>query len=400
MDTDLAGATAGSAARRRGRWTTPLGLTLLLLAAAGIGAAGYLAAQRAFRATAPPAAVEAAIPVVTHQATARDFPIYLSGLGTVSAFNTVVVRSRVDGRIDSIGFEEGQDVNKGDVLARIDPRPFEAALRQMEANLKKDQASLENARLDLARSNELVARQVASRQTLDTQRATVSQFEAAVEADQAQIDNARVQLDYTTITAPIAGRTGIRQIDSGNIVHAGDPGGIVMVTQLDPISVIFTLPESRLDAVNAAIARAGKQRLKVTALSRDEQTVLGEGELVLVDNQIDQSTATMKLKAVFPNPQRRLWPGQYLVARLSTETRADAIVVPQQAVQRGPDGTYVFVVKPDQTVEMRPVTVGPSENGSAVIEKGLAAGESVVIDGQYRLQTGSRITVAGRGPAS
>jgi len=360
MDSDLAGATVGLRQSRAGRRAVPLGLTLILLIVLVGTAAWYFVARDAGRAALPKPAVETAIPVVVQQVERRNFLVTLSGLGTVSAFNTVVVRSRVDGRIDAIGFEEGQEVNKGDILARIDPRPFEASLRQTAANLKKDQAMLANARADLARTTELVTRQYASRQALDTQTAAVNQFEAAVEADQAQIDNARVQLDYATVTAPISGRTGIRRIDAGNIIHANDPGGIVVLTQLDPISVIFTLPEIHLAAVNAAIARSGTTRLRVTALSRDRETALGDGELMLVDNVIDQSTATMKLKAVFANPEHRLWPGQFVVARLSTETRADVVVVPVPAVQRGPDGPYVFVIKPDQTVEMRPVTVGPN----------------------------------------
>ena len=399
MDSDLTGAAIGSAGARSDRRIAPLSLVvLLLLLVAGVGGAWYLVSRSPIQ-VAGQVPTEIAIPVVVQEVRQRDYPVYMFGLGTVSAFNTVLVRSRVDGRIDSIAFEEGQDVHQGDILVRIDPRPYSAALRQMEANRKKDQATLDNARLDLARSTELVARQFAPRQTVDTQRATVSQLEAAIEADNAQIDSAQVLLEYTTITAPIPGRTGVRQIDAGNIVHAADPGGIVVLTQLDPISVIFTLPEKHLDAVNVAIARAGKARLTVTALARDQQTVLGEGELMLVDNLIDQSTATMKLKATFANPQHRLWPGQFVVARLATETRTEVIVAPLPAVQRGPDGTYVFVLKPDQTVEMRPVTVEQSEGDLALITNGLAPGETIVTDGQYRLQNASRVTIAGRGSA-
>ena len=399
MDSDLTGAAIGSAGARSDRRIAPLSLVvLLLLLVAGVGGAWYLVSRSPIQ-VAGQVPTEIAIPVVVQEVRQRDYPVYMFGLGTVSAFNTVLVRSRVDGRIDSIAFEEGQDVHQGDVLVRIDPRPYAAALHQMEANRKKDQATLDNARLDLARSTALVARQFAPRQTLDTQRATVSQLEAAIEADDAQIDNAQVLLEYTTITAPISGRTGIRQIDAGNIAHAADPGGFALLTQLDPISVIFTLPEKHLDAVNVAIARAGKARLTVTALARDQQTVLGEGELMLVDNLIDQSTATMKLKATFANPQHRLWPGQFVVARLATETRTEVIVAPLPAVQRGPDGTYVFVLKPDQTVEMRPVTVEQSEGDLALITNGLAPGETIVTDGQYRLQNASRVTIAGRGSA-
>lgn len=401
MDSDLAQATAGSAAPLSGRRGMPIGLVLtllLLVLAAAAGATWYFATRAANRSAAVLAVPEATVPVVVQQAATRDFPVNLTGIGTVSAFNTVLVRARVDGRIDTIAFAEGQDVKKGDVLVRLDPRPFEAVLRQMEANLKKDQANLANARLDLARSVALAARQFATRQSLDTQQATVDQLAAALEADQAQIDNARVQLEFATVTAPISGRTGIRQIDVGNIVHAADPGGIVTLTQLDPIAVIFTLPASRLDVVNGAIAHAGNARLEVTALSRDEESVLGEGELAVLDNLIDQSTATMKLKAVFANPQRRLWPGQFVVARMATEIRHDVVVVPMPAVQRGPDGPYLFVVEPDHTVEMRPVTVGPNDRGLVLIEKGVAAGETVVTEGQYRLQNGARVSIARHEP--
>ena len=394
MDSDLAGAAAGSARARGDRRITRLSLVILVVLAAA-GAGWYVVSRSATR-TAALAPAEIAIPVVVQEVQQRDYPIYMFGLGTVSAFNTVLVRSRVDGRIDSVAFEEGQDVHQGDVLVRIDPRSYAAALHQMEANRKKDQATLDNARLDRARSTALVARQFAPRQTLDTQRATVSQLEATIEADDAQIDNAQVLLEYTTITAPISGRTGIRQIDAGNIVRAVDPGGIVVLTQLDPISVIFTLPEKYLDEVNDAIARAGKARLAVTALARDQETVLGEGEVMLVDNLIDQGTATMKLKATFANPQHRLWPGQFVVARLATATRKDVIVVPLPAVQRGPDGTYVFVLKPDQTVEMRPVTVEQSEGDLTLIAKGLEPGETIVTDGYYRLQNASHVTIASR----
>lgn len=402
MDSDLAQATAGSAAPLSGRRGMPIGLVLtllLLVLAAGAGVTWYFATRAANRSAAVSVVPEATVPVVVQQAAKRDFPVNLTGIGTVSAFNTVLVRARVDGRIDTIAFAEGQDVKKGDVLVRLDPRPFEAVLRQMEANLKKDQANLANARLDLARSVALAARQFATRQSLDTQQATVDQLAAALEADQAQIDNARVQLEFATVTAPISGRTGIRQIDVGNIVHAADPGGIVTLTQLDPIAVIFTLPASRLDVVNGAIARAGDARLKVTALSRDEESVLGEGELAVLDNLIDQSTATMKLKAVFANPQRRLWPGQFVVARMATEIWHDVVVVPMPAVQRGPDGPYLFVVEPDHTVEMRPVTVGPNDRGLVLIEKGVAAGETVVTEGQYRLQNGARVSIARHEPS-
>jgi membrane fusion protein, multidrug efflux system len=333
-----------------------------------------------------------AIAVVTGTAAQRDVDIFLDGLGSVAAYNTVTIRSRVDGHLQQLMFREGQDVHAGDVLAQIDARPFQAALQQMQAQLQRDQAQLANARLDLDRFVKLG--QYASRQNVDTQRMQVAQFEAATASDQAQIENAKVQLDYTTIRSPIDGRTGIRQIDAGNIVHANDVTGLVVITQLKPISVLFTLAEQSLPRVNQEIAQ---HQLAAIAFDRDNQTKLGQGKVELVDNVIDQQTGTIKVKATFPNDQLSLWPGQFVNVRLRLTTRKDGIVVPAQVVQRGPQGAYAFVIKPDNTVEMRPIKVAQIEDGVALIDEGLAPGERVVVEGQYKLQPGSRVSVTPAG---
>jgi membrane fusion protein, multidrug efflux system len=338
-------------------------------------------------------AANAVIPVVAGEVAQRDVPIYLTGLGSVIAFNTATIKPQIDGKLIKINFQEGQDVKAGDVLALIDPRPFEATLRQMEANQKRDQAQLVNARADLQRYFDLAKRDFASRQSVETQQAQVGQLEASVAADQAQIDNARVNLDYTTIRAPFDGRTGIRIVDAGNVVHAADTTGLVIVTQLQPISVVFTLPADNLPAV-ARAAAAGA--LPVLAFSRDNQTRLGEGALAVIDNMIDATTGTVKLKATFVNADRALWPGQFVNARLLVAIRRNGIAVPAAVVQRGPQGTYAFVIKPDQTVEMRPIAVDQVQDGVALIAEGLKPGEHVVVDGQYRLQPGSKVAPSER----
>jgi multidrug efflux system membrane fusion protein len=336
----------------------------------------------------PEAAVSApAIPVTAGLAEARNVPVYLTGLGTVQAFNTVTVKVRVDGQLDKVAFTEGQDVKVGDLLAQIDPRTFQAALDQAKATKAKDEAQLANAKLDLQRFVDLG--DFATRQSVDTQRALVRQLEASIEADTAAIENAQVQLNYTTITAPLSGRTGLRLIDQGNIVHATDATGLVVITQLQPISVIFTLPQDDLPQV---IKEAGAGTLKAIALARtDQQQELGEGTLALFDNQIDPSTGTIRLKATFPNADYALWPGQFVNIRLLVHTLQQVVTVPSPAIQRGPDGMYVYVIKPDSTVALQPVTVTDMINGTSVIQKGLDAGARVVVSGQYRLQPGSRV---------
>ena len=329
------------------------------------------------------------VPVVAGRVERKDMPIYLDGLGTVQAFNTVTVHSRLDGELEKVLFTEGQDVKTGDLLAVIDPRPFQAALDQAIGKKAQDEAQLANAKVTLARNTNLLNKKVIDQQDFDTSRYQGDQFQAAVQADQAAIEAARTQLDYTQIKSPIDGRTGVRLVDVGNIVHAADQTGIVVITQLKPISVVFTLPEQNLPAIfNQGGANGG---LHVSALDRGNTTALDEGSLAVVDNEIDQTTGTVKLKATFPNDQLKLWPGKFVNARLVLTTRKNAIVVPSSVVQRGPQGTYAYVIKPDKTVEMRPIKVGQTEANLALIEDGLKAGEQVVTDGQYKLQPGAHV---------
>jgi multidrug efflux system membrane fusion protein len=318
---------------------------------------------------------------------AEEFVLSRAGLGTVQAFNTVTVKVRVDGELQSVAFREGEDVTAGEVLAQIDPRPYEAQLHQSEADKARDEALLANAKLDLDRFNSLVAKEFASRQSVDTQKALVAQYQAAIAHDQAVIDNARVQLGYTTIVSPFAGRTGLRLVDQGNIVHATDSMGLVVITQLVPISVIFSLPQKYLPEIVDAVRRGP---LIVFAYDQDDRVKLGEGRLELIDNQIDQGTGSVRLKAVFPNSDGRLWPGQFVNTRLQLDVRRGP-VVPVSAVQSGPDGSFAFVVRSDATVDTRPVRVAASRDGRALIEDGLAPGETVVIDGQYKLRPGVRV---------
>jgi multidrug efflux system membrane fusion protein len=331
------------------------------------------------------------IPIVAGKVGVGDVPLYVVGVGTVQAYNTVNILARVDGQLDSVDFREGQDVKTGDRLAQIDPRPFQAALDAAVATLAKDQATLANAKRDLSRYQDTAAKGFSSRQQLDTQAALVDSTNAQIQADQAAIENARVQLGYTTIVSPIDGRTGIRHIDKGNIVHAADTTGLVVITQLQPISVIFTLPQDALPRVAAAEQAAGSTLLNVTAFARDGVTELGQGVLELVDNQIDQSTGTLRLKARFPNPTRSLWPGEFVNARLQVGTVHDGLVVDSRVVQRGPKGIFAYVIKPDDSVEMRPIEPGQDYGGQTLITKGLAANERVVVDGQMRLQAGSKV---------
>ena len=327
------------------------------------------------------------VPVTAGVVKDQDFAISRVGLGTVQAYT---VKVRVDGEVQKIAFREGQDVQVGDVMAQIDPRPYEALLHQAEADKARDEALLTNARLDLERYSKLVVKEYATRQSVDTQEALVAQYQAAIAHDQAVIDNARVQLGYTTIVSPLAGRTGIRLIDQGNIVHASDSGGLVVVTQMAPISVIFTLPQKYLPEIIDAM-RGGT--LVVSAYDQDDRIKLAEGRLELIDNQIDQGTGSIRLKAIFQNLDGRLWPGQFVSARLLLGVRRGP-VMPESALQYGPNGSYAFVVRQDSTVETRLVRIAASRNGEALIESGLTAGETIVVDGHYKLRPGARIVAA------
>jgi len=329
-----------------------------------------------------------AVAVDTAAVTQADVPIYLQGLGTVQAFYTVTVTARVDGELQKIGFVEGQKVHKGDLLAQIDPRPNQAAYEQAVATKAKDTAQLANARRDLERYTVLQPQDLASKQTVDTQHALVDQLSAQLQIDQAQVDNARTQLAYTRITSPIDGRTGIRLIDPGNIVRATDTTGIVVVTQVQPIAVIFTLPAEDLGAVGAALA-AGP--VKVITVARTDGAELDQGTLSLIDNQIVQATGSAKLKAIFNNPRNTLWPGQYVDVRVLVRTDRNALTVPSTAVQLGPNGPFTYVVKSDSTVEARPLKTGEDSNGVTIVTAGLTLNEHVVTTNQYRLQVGTRV---------
>ena len=337
---------------------------------------------------AAPIALPAAVPVVAATVTSKDVPIYLRGIGTVVAYNTDVVRSQIQGQLTQITFTEGQTVKAGDLLAQIDPRPYRAEIEQQTANRDRDNAQLMNAQANLSRYTQLGDKGYATPQLIETQKAQVAQLEAAVKADQALIDQAKFQLSYTRLTSPIPGITGVRQIDVGNIISPTDTNGLVVVTQIEPISLIFTLPQTDLPEIQDAMA---KGPMKVIAYSQDNKIKLGEGKLLLVNNEIAQATGTVQLKAEFPNPQHRLWPGQLVNAHLLLDARKNGLTVAGSAVQQGQSGSYVYVVKPDKTVELRPVTVGQISEGQALIDQGLKAGDVVVVDGQYRLKVDSRV---------
>jgi membrane fusion protein, multidrug efflux system len=381
------------APRRSGRRLSRslLGGALVCIVAIGL----WLLRMELFKAA--PGATALPIPVVVATAQRGDVPVYFSGLGTVQAYNTVSIHVRVNGTLDKVVFTEGQDVNAGELLAQIDPSPFRAQRDEVVAVKARDEALLANANLDLLRYQKLAKEDSIAAQQRDTQAGLVAQYEATVKNDQAQIDYATVQLGYTTITSPIAGRTGVRLIDAGNIVQTTDATGLVVVTQIEPISVLFTLPEDDFDAVNKQIT-AGPLRVAVS--SRTDSKLLGEGVLLLINNQIDLATGTIQLKATFPNKDHGLWPGQFVDARLLVETRHGAVTVPAGAVQRGPQGLFAYIIKSDNTVEMRPIRVSPDNAGApvALIESGMTAGEHVVIDGQLKLRSGSRVKAAPASP--
>jgi multidrug efflux system membrane fusion protein len=329
------------------------------------------------------------IPVVAASVASHAVPIYLRGVGTVIAFNNVVVRSQITGPLVKISFRQGESVHKGDLLAQIDPRPYQAQLDQATANRDRDQAQLLNAQANLNRYVPLQAKGFATGQLVDTQKAQLAQLQAMVKADEAVIESAEVNLAYTRLTAAIDGVTGIRQIDEGNIIHPTDANGLVDLTQIQPISLIFTLPETTFPEIQQEL---NKGKVTVLAYSQDDKTKLDEGELLLIDNQIQQTTGTIRLRATFPNAQRMLWPGELVNARLLLRTEPHGLTIAAGAVQQGPNGSYVYVVAPDQSVQMRPITVAQISEGQALVDAGLKAGETVVVDGQYKLQAGSRVT--------
>lgn len=333
------------------------------------------------------------VPVAVASAHKGDIPVYLNGLGSVVAFNTVTVRSRIDGQLIRVAFQEGQFVHREDLLAEIDPRPFEVQLEQAEGQMARDQAQLNNAKVDLARYQTLFEEDSIAKQQLDTQLATVRQFEGAIRADQAVIDNAKLQLTYCRITAPISGRVGLRLVDAGNMVHANDQNGLLVITQVQPISVLFTIPEDNLPPVLKKLRASA--RLPVEAYDRSGKTKIATGYLLTVDNQIDPSTGTSRFKAVFQNQDNALFPNQFVNARLLLDVKKGSLIIPAVGIQRGPQGTFVYVVKADQTVEVRQVTVGLTEGNDASIETGLSAGEPVVVDGVDKLQAGSKVRIAG-----
>ncbi|WP_412773076.1 efflux RND transporter periplasmic adaptor subunit [Nitrobacter sp.] len=366
------------------RWTSLV--VVIALAGGGYalwrrGGSEHNGADKADAATARP------VPVSIATVERRDFPIYLTGLGTVQGFNTVVVRTRVDGQIDRIAFKEGQLVQKGDLLAHIDPRPLQAALDQAKAKKRQDEANLANASLDLQRYTKLG--EFATRQQTDTQRSTVQQLTAQIAADEAAISNAQTQLDYTSIRAPIAGVTGFRLVDQGNIVNASTQTGIVTIAQIEPIAVIFTAPEGQLPQIKDALA-AGSP--KVIAYSTDGKRILSRGTLMLINNQVDTTSGTIRLKAVFDNKDHALWPGQSVSTRLLVSTLKDAVVVPDDAVKHGTEGLYAYSVNTANKAELRKIKIGKSIDGQTVVEDGLAPGERVIVAGQYRVQPGSAVT--------
>lgn len=335
-----------------------------------------------------------AVPVATTRVLRQDVEIAATGMGNVLPIASVTVRTRVDGQLDSVAFQEGQEVKAGQLLARLDARGFAAQLQQAQAQQARDAAQLANARLDLQRYTELIQEDAATRQQLDTQQALVRQLTAAVQNDAAQVRLAQVQLDYTTIRAPIAGRIGARLVDPGNIVHAADPGGLLVINQIDPIAVQFTLPEAIFPALQRALQEGRRDGLAVQALERGPRTLLATGRLTLLNNQIDTGTGTILLKAHFPNAGRRLWPGQAVQARLVLGTQPGALTVPSAAVQRGPHGLYVYAVDGAGKARVQDITAGSSEQGRTVVAEGLAEGERVVVDGQYRLTPGALVREA------
>ena len=365
-------------------------LAALPPAVLAIAGALYFTLAAAFEKAAVAPVVAAAVPVVAGVVSSHEVPLYLRGVGTVIGYNTDVVRSQIQGQLTQITFTEGQTVKAGDLLAQIDPRPYQAQLDQMTANRDRDQAQLANAIANLGRYTELENKGFATPQLSDTQKAQVAQLQSAIKADEALIEQAEVQLGYTKLTSPIPGVTGVRQIDVGNIIHPTDPNGLVVVTQVEPISLIFTLPQAELPRIQMQMA---KGPLSVLAYSQDDKIKLDAGTLLLVNNQIAQATGTIQLKATFPNSAHLLWPGQLVNARLLIETRKDGLTIAAPAVQQGQSGSYVYVISPEGKAEVRPVTVAQISEGEALIDSGLRANETVVVDGQYKLAQDSPVRI-------
>jgi len=378
---------------KRARWLT----AIVILALLGVG--GYLLWQRPAKPQ-PPAAKRGAnpaarnVPVTAAPARKTSVNIYLNGLGTVTPLKNVTVRSRVDGQLMRVLFREGQVVKEGELLAEIDPRPFQAQLMQYEGQMARDQALLANARIDLERYRVLLAQDSIAKQLVDTQEALVRQYEGVVKLDQGLVDNAKLQLVYARVTAPISGRLGLRQIDPGNIVRAGDATGLVVITQLQPITVVFTIPEDNLPPVMKKL-QAG-EKLSVDAYDRSDKVKLASGTLLTADNQIDPATGTVKLKALFSNSDQALFPSQFANVRMLLEVKDDATVIPVAAIQRGRQGAFVYVVKADNTVTVRPVKLGPIQAEVAAVDAGLEPGEMVVTDGADRLREGAKVQLASR----
>ena len=371
----------GRKGRRALLWVAGLAVVVIVV---GVAVSRLTKPQAAHAARAP------SVPVMATTAGQRDVPIYYDALGTVNALNTVAIRAQVNGQIVSIDFRQGQDVKKGEVLAKIDPAPFQATLDQAVAKKGQDHATLVDAQKDLVRFKTLVMRNAETQQNVDSQQAKVDQTKAMIDADQAAIEAAQTQLNYATITAPIDGVVGFRQVDIGNIIHTTDTNPLTVLTQVKPCVAIFTLPQDDLGPVREAMLKGS---VDVLAFDQDNKKQLANGHLLLIDNQIDQSTSTIRLKAEFPNRDERLWPGEFVHIHILITTRKDAVIIPPVAVQRGPDGLYVWVIKPDQTVQQRPIDALTVDDKTAIVAKGLAVGERIVVDGQSRLDEGVHVNI-------